>query len=181
MHCGSLWSVVLSVKVSLCVILAHTRLNFEENTCFELTFILYLLVYTLLYFTLFICCCSVFYCSKCTDENPGPVGKKCQCDTAGESFSTSDEVVAPPLPSKITASDPILCQLRVLGEKVDSMDKRVQEQGSSHVNLPHNRSHINLDHSMVSVGIDTSSKSSESVVPSMECLRSKDVWQISNI
>ena len=66
---------------------------------------------------------KVFCCSKCTDEYPRPVGKKCQRDTAGESFSSADEVAAPPSPSKeITASDQILCQLRVLGEKMDSMD-----------------------------------------------------------
>ena len=61
---------------------------------------------------------KVFYCSECTNEHPRPVGKKCQHDRASESFSSADEVAAPPMPSKeITASDQILCQLRVLGEK----------------------------------------------------------------
>ena len=43
---------------------------------------------------------KVFYCSKYADEHPRPVGKKCQRDTAGESFSSVDEVAAPPSPSK---------------------------------------------------------------------------------
>ena len=94
---------------------------------------------------------KVLYCSKCTDEHPRPVGKKCQHDAAGESFSSADEGAAPPSPSKeITAFDQILHQLWVLGEKMDSMDKRVQrteaalEQGSSHVSLAQTSSHKNL-------------------------------------
>ena len=60
---------------------------------------------------------KVFYCSKCTDEHPRPVGKKCQRDTAGESCSIADKVAAPSSPSKeITTSNQILRQLRVLGE-----------------------------------------------------------------
>ena len=121
---------------------------------------------------------KVFYCSKCKEEHPRPVRKKCQRDTAGESFSSADEVVAPPSPSlEITASDQILRQLRVLGDKMDSMDRWVQrteaalEQGNSHVSLAHISSHRNLSQATVSHGSDTASNAAESVVPSMEYLR----------
>ena len=136
---------------------------------------------------------KVFYCSKCTGEHSRPVGKKCQRDIAGESFSSADEVAVPPSPSsEITVSDQILRQLRVLGDKMDSMDKRVQrteaalEQGSSQASLLHSSSHKSSNHATVSHGSDTASNSAESVVPSMEYLRSneslqvrlKNVWQI---
>ena len=52
-------------------------------------------------------------------------GKKCQLK-AGESFSSGSEVVVPSSSNEITVSDEILNQLRQLGEKMDSMDKRVQ-------------------------------------------------------
>ena len=115
---------------------------------------------------------KVFYCSKCTDEHSQPVGKKCQHDTAGESFSSADEIAAPPSPSKeITAIDKILHQLWVLGEKMDSMGKRVQrteaalEQDSSHVSLAQTSSHKNLNQATVSHSIDMASNVAESVVP----------------
>ena len=76
------------------------------------------------------------------------MGKKCQRDIAGESFSSAAEVAVPPSPlNEITVSDQILRQLRVLGDKMDSMDKWVQhteaapEQGGSHASLTHSSSH----------------------------------------
>ena len=52
-------------------------------------------------------------------------GEKCQLK-AGESFSSDSKVVGPSSQVDITVSDEILCQLRQLGEKMDSMDERVQ-------------------------------------------------------
>ena len=127
---------------------------------------------------------KVFYCSKCTGEHARPVGKKCQRDIAGESFSSADEVAVPPSPSsEITVSDQILRQLRVLGDKMDSMDKRVQrteaalEQGSSQASLHHSSSHKSSNSATVSHGSDTASNLAESVVPSMEYLRSNESLQ----
>ena len=51
--------------------------------------------------------------------------KKCLLK-AGESFSSETEVIAPSSHNKITGSDAILQQLRQLGKKMDSMDKRVR-------------------------------------------------------
>ena len=68
---------------------------------------------------------KVFSCSSCLTQHARPVGKKCQLK-AGESFSSGSEVVVPSSSNEITVSDKILNQLRQLGEKIDSMDKRVQ-------------------------------------------------------
>ena len=70
---------------------------------------------------------KVFYCSKCTLQHPRPVGKKCQYE--GESLASDVEDAAPPStdPAGVaTVSDKILLQLQRLGEKMDSMDRRVQ-------------------------------------------------------
>ena len=113
---------------------------------------------------------KLFYCSECTDEHPWPVGMKCQRDTAGESFSSVNEVAAPPLPKEIMASDQILRQLWVLWGKIDSMDKRVQHTEAAQEQA-YTSSHKNLDQATVSHGSDTASNLAESVVTSMEYLR----------
>ena len=66
---------------------------------------------------------------------------------------------------------------------MDSVDKGVQrteaalEQGSSHVSLAHSSSHKNLNQATVSHGSDTAGNAAESVVPSMEYLRSNESLQ----
>ena len=66
---------------------------------------------------------------------------------------------------------------------MDSMDKRVQhteaalEQGSSHASLAHSSSHKSLNQATVSHGSNMASNSAESVVPSMEYLRSNESLQ----
>ena len=112
------------------------------------------------------------------------MGKKCQWDTAGESFSSADEVAVSPSPvHELMVSDKILWQLRVLGDKMDSMDKRGQrtkaalEQGSSHMSLAHSSSHKSLNQATVSHDCDMASNLAESVVPSMEYLRSNESLQ----
>ena len=70
---------------------------------------------------------KVFYCSKCTLQHPRPLGKKCQYE--GESLASDVEDAAPPSTDPAggaTVSDRILLQLQWLGEKMDSMDRRVQ-------------------------------------------------------
>ena len=51
------------------------------------------------------------------------------------------------------------------------------EQGSSHVSLAHTSSHKNLNQATVSHGRDTARNAAESVVPSMEYLRSNESLQ----
>ena len=66
---------------------------------------------------------------------------------------------------------------------MESMDKRVQrteaalEQGSSQPGLTHSSSHKSLNQATVSHGSDTASNTAESVVPSMEYLRSDESLQ----
>ena len=66
---------------------------------------------------------------------------------------------------------------------MDSMDKQMQctvaalEQSSSNVSLAHTSFHKNLDHTMVSHGSVTASNSAQSMVPSMEYLRSNESLQ----
>ena len=66
---------------------------------------------------------------------------------------------------------------------MDSMDKWVQrteaalEQGSSLASLTHSKSHKNLNQATVSHGSDMASNAAESVVPSMEYLRSNESLQ----
>ena len=68
---------------------------------------------------------KVYHCSNCSLQHERPVGKKCQFTDQGESLPTDVEVAAPPS-SDSRISDQILLQLQQLGEKMDSMDKRVQ-------------------------------------------------------
>ena len=51
------------------------------------------------------------------------------------------------------------------------------EQGRSHVSLAHTSSHKNLNQAKISHGSDTASNGAESVVPSMEYLRSSESLQ----
>ena len=97
------------------------------------------------------------------------MGKKCQRNTAGESFSSAVEVAVPLSPvNELMVSDPILRQLQVLGDKMVTMDNRVQrteaalEQGST----ANSSSHKNLlNQATVSHGCDTAGNSAENVVP----------------
>ena len=66
---------------------------------------------------------------------------------------------------------------------MDSMDKWVQsteaalKQGSSHASLAHSSSHKSLNQATVSHGSDTASNPVDSLVPSMEYLRSNESLQ----
>ena len=106
-------------------------------------------------------------------------GEKCQLK-AGESFSSGSEVVVPSSSNEITVSHEILNQLRQLGEKMDSMDKRVQrteaalEKGNSQA----------TDIPATSQGTagqvtdyDISENIAQSVVPSLEFLRNNESLQ----
>ena len=106
------------------------------------------------------------------------MGKKCKLEG-------DVEVPAPPSPSSAgiaTVSDQILSRLQELGDKMDSMDRRVQKaeaalgqgtsQASSVLNTPQIASNIAVSHS-----ITTDSNVTESVVPSMGFLRGNESLQ----
>ena len=104
--------------------------------------------------------------------------KKCQLKS-GESFSGESEVVAPSS-HDVTVSDEILRQLRQLGEKMDSMDKRVQcaeaalEKGHSQdKDIPTTSQGTAGQVTAYDVDEDTA----QSVVPSLEFLRNNDSLQ----
>ena len=120
---------------------------------------------------------KVFYCSKYTLPHPRPVGKKCQQE--GESLASDVEDAAPPSTDPVgvaTVSDQILLQLPKLGEKMDSMDRRVQRteaalgQGSQQASPTVNTSCNPPIQNNESHGIDTED-TIESVVPSLGYLR----------
>ena len=120
---------------------------------------------------------KVFYCSKCTLQHPRPVGKKCQQE--GGSLASDVEDAAPPSTDSVgvaTVSDQILLQLQKLGEKMDSMDRRVQRteaalgQGSQQASQTVNTSCNPPIQNNESHGIDTED-TVESVVPSLGYLR----------
>ena len=70
---------------------------------------------------------KVFYCSKCALQHLRSVGKKCQQES--ESLASDVEDAAPSSTDPVgvaTVSDQILLQLQMLGEKMDSMDRRAQ-------------------------------------------------------
>ena len=99
---------------------------------------------------------------------------------AGESFSSASEVVAPPSVSSISAVlDQILSKLLQIGEKMELMDRRVQrteaalEQGSP---LP-STSQSQPGSSTVSNSNATETNADQSVVPSIEFLRSNESIQ----
>ena len=122
---------------------------------------------------------KVFQCSSCLTQHARPVGKKCQLK-AGESFSGDSEVVGPSSQSDITVSDEILRQLRQLGEKMDSMDKRVQrteaalEKGHSQpIDIPG----TSQGTAGQVTGHDTEESIAQSLVPSLEFLRHNESLQ----
>ena len=122
---------------------------------------------------------KVFSCSSCLTQHARPVGKKCQLK-AGESFSSESEVVVPSSTNEITVSDEILNQLRQLGEKMDSMDKRVQrteaalEKGNSQAtDIPA----ASLGTAGQVTGYDIGENIAQSVVPSLDFLRNNESLQ----
>ena len=126
---------------------------------------------------------KVFHCSKSQEEHAHPLSKKC-IKSAGESFSSTAQVSAPPSPSnKIAASDQILIQLCQIRGKLEAMDRRVQhteaalEQGSSRVSLLPTTSQGQSQHDTVLHFTDTEWTSSQSVVPSMMYLRNNELVQ----
>ena len=127
---------------------------------------------------------KIFYCSKCQDEHERPVGKKCQLKLAGESFSSANEVVATPSSSVSgSISDQILSKLSQIGEKMELMDRRVQrteaalEQGTSRVSPLLSTSQSQPGTSTVSNSTATETNADQSVVPSIEFLRSNESIQ----
>ena len=126
---------------------------------------------------------KVYFCSKCDLQHPRPVGKKCKLE--GESLAGDVEVPAPPSPSPAgisTVSDQILSRLQELGDKMDSMDRRVQKaeaslgQGSSQASSVLSSPHTSLT-TAVSHGIATETNGTESVVPSLGYLRGNESLQ----
>ena len=121
---------------------------------------------------------KIFQCSSCHTQHARPVGKKCQLQT-GEPFSGDSEVVAPSS-HDVTISDEILRQLRQLGEKMDSMDKRVQrteaalEKGHSQVNDIPTTSQGTAGQA---TAYDLDENTAQSVVPSLEFLRNNESLQ----
>ena len=119
---------------------------------------------------------KVYHCFNCSLQHVHPVGKKCQIKDQGESLSTDVEVAAPPS-SDIRLSEQILLQLQQLGEKMDSMDKRVQrseaalEQGNSQAGQSTSNSSVKNAGSTVALSNATVETNSESVVPSIDFLR----------
>ena len=101
----------------------------------------------------------------------------------GESFSSDADAPAPPSSSSLppSVSDQILTQLQQLGDKMEQMDRRVQrteaalEQGSIQASTSASSaaSHSNN----VSGGNATEQNSVESVVPSIDYLRTNDSLQ----
>ena len=125
---------------------------------------------------------KVFHCSNCSLQHERPVGKKCQYADQGESLPSDVEVAAPPS-SDIRASEQILLQLQLLGEKMDSMDKRVQwteaalGQGNSQAGQIATNASVTQSSTTVAHSNATEEVSSESVVPSVEFLRQNDNLQ----
>ena len=125
---------------------------------------------------------KVFHCSNCSLQHERPVGKKCQYIDQGESLPSDVEVAAPPS-SDIRASEQILLQLQLLGEKMDSMDKRVQRteaalgQGNSQAGQIASNASVIKSSTTVAHSNATEEVSSESVVPSVEFLRQNDNLQ----
>ena len=125
---------------------------------------------------------KVYHCSNCSLQHERPVGKKCQFKDQGESLPTDVEVAAPPS-SDIRVSDQILLQLQQLGEKMDTMDKRVQQteaalgQGNSKPGQTVLNSSLTNASSTVAHSNDTEEVHSESVVPSVQFLRQNDALQ----
>ena len=125
---------------------------------------------------------KVYHCSNCSLQHERQVGKKCQFKDQGESLPTDVEVAAPPS-SDIRVSDQILLQLQQLGEKMDTMDKRVQRteaalgQGNS---IPgqtvFNSSPSNASSTVAHSNV-TEEVHSESVVPSVQFLGQNDALQ----
>ena len=127
---------------------------------------------------------NIFYCSKYQYERKWPVGKKCPLTLAGESFSSACEVVAPHSASGISAvSDQILSKLQQTGGKMELMDRRVQrteaslEQGSSRVSPLPSISQSQPGSSTVSNSYATETNADQSMVPSIEFLRSNESIQ----
>ena len=123
---------------------------------------------------------KVLYSSKCALQHPRLVGKKCQLE--GKSLASDVEVPALPCLPLATVSDQILLWLQELGDKMDSIDRRVYKteavlgQGSSRASSALNTSQ-NASNNAVSHGIATESHVTESVVPSMGFLRSNESLQ----
>ena len=101
----------------------------------------------------------------------------------GESFSGDVDVPAPSSPSSLTpsVSAQILTQLQQLGDKMDQMDRRVQrteaalEQGSTQASTSASSA---ASHSNNPVGGSTTESATvESVVPSIDYLRTNDSLQ----
>ena len=111
------------------------------------------------------------------------MGKKCKLE--GESLAGDVEVPAPPSPSPAgisTVSDQILSRLQELGDKMDSMDRRVQKaeaalgQGSSQASSVLSFPHTTLP-TVASHGIATETNGTESVVPALGYLRGNESLQ----
>ena len=125
---------------------------------------------------------KVFFCSNCSLQHARPVGKRCQ-QMPGESFSGDVDVPAPSSPSSLppSVSAQILTQLQQLGDKMDQMDRRVQrteaalEQGSTQASTSASSA---ASHSNNLVGGSTTESAMvESVVPSIDYLRTNDSLQ----
>ena len=125
---------------------------------------------------------KVYHCSNCSSQHERPVGKKCQFRDQGESLPDDVDVAAPPS-SDIRVSEQILLQLQQLGEKMDSMDKRVQRteaalgQGNSQARQVTSNASVSKPSSTVAHSNATEDVNSESVVPSVEFLRQNETLQ----
>ena len=114
--------------------------------------------------------------------SPGPLGILLYL--ADESFSSTSEVAASSSTSGITAiSDQILSKLQQIGGQMELMDRRVQcteavlEQGSSHVSALPSTSKSQSGIAEVSNSNATETDIDQSVVPSIEFLRSNESIQ----
>ena len=154
---GSSASVAFTIKALVILNLAPHSFGFHSiHQKFELSlFCLVILLYVFYFINFSILVCitqfimpKVYFCSKCDLQHLCPVGKKCKLE--GESLASDVEVPAPPSPSPSgisTVSDQILSRLQELGDKMDSMDRRVQKaeaalgqgssQASSALSSPH--------------------------------------------
>ena len=125
---------------------------------------------------------KVFFCSNCSLQHAQPVGKRCQ-QMPGESFSSDADAPAPPSSNSLTpsVSNQILTQLQQLGDKMEQIDRRMQrteaalEQASTQASTSASSA---ASHSSNSVGGNATEQNTvESVVPSIDYLRTNDSLQ----
>ena len=122
---------------------------------------------------------KVYHCSNCSLQHERPVSIKGQIKDQGESLSTDVEIAAPPS-SNIRLSEQILLQLQQLGEKMDRRVQRTEaalEQGNSQAGQSTSNFSVKNAGSTVALSNATVETNSESVVPSIDFLRTNDTLQ----